>query len=77
MAKLKMKEGWGEIEKCPGNEVTHSRAKKDDSVAASSSIQTLLSALESHQILPFLRLAGFTAGRETHPALKIGSLGNL
>ena len=44
--------------------------------STSSLIQTLLSVMESHQIMPrnllgSLRLAGFTAGRELHPAPKI------
>lgn len=38
-------------------------------VIFASSIQTLLSASEFHRIC-HLRLAGFTAGREFHPALK-------
>lgn len=37
----------------------------------SSFIQTILSVLEFHQILPIARLADFTADREFHPALKI------
>ena len=36
----------------------------------SSSIQTILSALEFHQI-SVLTLVGFTTGGESHPALKI------
>ena len=36
----------------------------------SSSIQTILSAPESHRI-GHKRLAGFTAGGDLHPALKI------
>ncbi len=36
-----------------------------------SSIQTLLSVLESHQIIRQKKtLADYTAGRELHPALK-------
>jgi hypothetical protein len=41
--------------------------------ATSSSIQTVLSAPEFHRIMP-KRLAGFTAGGELHPALKITDL---
>jgi len=37
---------------------------------STSSIQTLLSALESHQFMPYGSLAGFTAGGEFRPALK-------
>ena len=36
----------------------------------SSFIQTILSALEFHQISTKKALAGFTAGGESHPALK-------
>ena len=43
-------------------------------VYPSSSIQTILSVLELHQILPLARLADYTADREFHPALKIAVL---
>ena len=36
-----------------------------------SFIQTLLSALESHQICKHCLLAGFTAGTEFHRSLKV------
>ncbi len=41
--------------------------------AVSSSIQTILSASDFHRIsrrLLHLRVAGYTAGRDFHPALK-------
>ncbi len=54
--------------------------QKSINILSSSFIQTILSALEFHQIMPFgswatpnhaFRLVGYTTGRELHPALKI------
>jgi hypothetical protein len=51
--------------------LTRRKRKLASCVKKSSSIQTLLSVLEFHQVNRKMRLVDFTTGRELHPALKI------